>query len=75
MAITGPNINPTTPAPTPAPLRHDGPCGRRSACWRPACRAAWGDYRTVEVLGDGLVLAYCHGSRFRPIAYRPERAA
>jgi hypothetical protein len=41
-------------------LRHTGPCGRRVRCWRPSCRDANADYRTLEVVG-GKVLAYCHG--------------
>ena len=55
-------------------LRHEGPCGRREACWRPACREAWPGYRTVEVLPDGEVIARCHGTRFRPVAYRETAA-
>lgn len=51
------------PERTPWPLRHQGRCGRRVQCWRAECRAAFGEYRTVEVLDDGSALAYCHGYR------------
>lgn len=40
-------------------LIHEGPCGPRTRCWRPACRAAWGDYRTVEWTARA-VIARCH---------------
>ncbi len=66
MATTGPYSNLTIP------LRHDDPCGRRSPCWRPACRAAYPGLATIELLADGTVIAYCHGTQFRPVAYRAE---
>ena len=51
------------PERTPWPLRHKGPCGRRVHCWRPACRAEFGEYLTVEVLDDGSAVAFCHHYR------------
>jgi hypothetical protein len=57
-----------TPRPesTPRVIRHDGPCGRRVRCWRPECRARFGELATVEVLATGEWLAYCHGTRWHP---------
>lgn len=46
------------------PVRHAGPCGPREACWRAECRRIFGDYLTVERLGDGHVIAFCHGANF-----------
>lgn len=63
------------PKPITQPLRHNGPCGTREACWRPDCRAAFPGLRTVEVLPDGERLCYCHRSRFYPRGYRAEVAA
>lgn len=51
---------PERPNPTPFPLRHKGPCGRRLHCWRAACRAAFDPYPTLELLSDQLI-ARCHG--------------
>lgn len=48
-----------TPQHLPAPIRHDGPCGRRARCYRADCREQWGDVPTVEVVA-GRVVAYCH---------------
>jgi hypothetical protein len=50
---------PERPNPTPFPLRHKGPCGRRLTCWRPECRRAFGAYPTIEILPD-VALAFCH---------------
>lgn len=49
---------PTTRAYRPA-IRHDGPCGERRQCWRPACRAAFPGLRTIELQPD-KALAFCH---------------
>jgi hypothetical protein len=43
-------------------MRHHGHCGRRTECWRSACRSTFAGYRTVEVLITGDVLAFCHRS-------------
>jgi hypothetical protein len=42
------------------PIRHDGPCGQRSVCWRPACRAAYPDALTVEWFPSRRIIARCH---------------
>jgi len=60
------------------PLRHIGPCGSRSRCPRPSCRRVWGTYATIETFPSGLILARCHGQRWRrgdlpPVAW--ERTA
>ncbi len=47
------------PESTPWPLRHEGRCGRRTRCHRAACRQAFGDYRTVEIVAD-RVIYFCH---------------
>lgn len=59
---------------TTTELRHEGPCGTRERCWRPSCRAKFGDYATVERLRDGRVLSRCHGSEFSVLGMQ-ERAA
>lgn len=61
--------------PITQPLRHNGPCGYREACWRPDCRAAFPGYLTIETLASGEVIAYCHRTRFYPRAFRAEVAA
>jgi hypothetical protein len=47
----------------PKPVSHAGGCGRRSFCWRRACREAFGlELRTVEHIGPWLY-AHCHRER------------
>jgi hypothetical protein len=49
-----------TTSPGPSAIRHPGPCsGHRFRCYRPACRAVFGDYKTVELAGNRIVY-YCH---------------
>jgi len=48
-------------------LVHDGPCGPRTQCWLRACRAVWGDYRTVEWTAPS-VIARCHGTIYQDLA-------
>lgn len=60
MQTTPVQEKPTTRAYRPA-IRHGGPCGVRRQCWRPSCRAEYGDLRTLEILASPpVVLAYCH---------------
>lgn len=56
-------------------LRHEGYCGSREECWRPECRAEFRGYRTIEILPDGEVIAFCHRGRFYPRAFREAPAA
>ena len=48
-------------APYRPAIRHRGPCGPRRRCYREACRAEFGDFATVEILGR-VALFFCHGS-------------
>ena len=41
------------------PLGHRGPCGTRRRCYRPACRAEFGDVQTVEIV-DRVAIFFCH---------------
>jgi hypothetical protein len=58
-------MNPTTsskPTSTLGPrVGHYGPCGQRAFCFRSACRRSFGDYKTLEFLDTGRIIAYCHG--------------
>lgn len=45
-------------------IRHRGPCGRRTTCWRPSCRAEFPGYPSVEVLSTGEMIAYCHNETY-----------
>jgi hypothetical protein len=57
------------------PIQHDGLCGWREQCWRPECRAEFGEYQTVERWPDtGRIIARCHGSEFTVLGMT-ERAA
>lgn len=47
-----------------APVRHPGQCGQRSQCWRPRCRAYFGDFKTIEQLDNGVIVAHCHGATY-----------
>lgn len=44
-------------------MRHPGPCGKRERCPRPECRERFGDYKTVEVLPNGVLIYRCHNVR------------
>ncbi len=56
-------------------IRHQGPCGERRYCARPACRDEFGIYPTVEFLPNGAIIAYCHGVTYggtADLSYRIE---
>lgn len=46
-------------------VRHPGRCGIRRRCYRASCRAQFGGWLTVELVG-GEALFFCHGVR-RPL--------
>ena len=54
---------------------HGGPCGPRTRCWRPSCRADWGDCRTVEWTARA-VIARCHKAIYQDVNFEvPYRLA
>lgn len=52
----------------PIRLRPGERIAYRTECWRPDCRDRQRGYSTVAYLTNGMVIAWCHRSRYHNLA-------